>query len=180
MSEISVETRQILARYEDISAQHAARVNDIGEQFATDLARHDAEAAERDRLYAEQKPGIDAAHEAAKAEFARKQAEEQAKPTTWQRESKPTVLSFGDEEPRRPAPTPVPPVSQAPPAPPTAPEPTPTPARDRFLDFTVDEESAPQPGQPAQPAQSSRQPVKPRRPTPVEDDDDWSGRSWLR
>ncbi|MBM7770282.1 hypothetical protein JOD54_000486 [Actinokineospora baliensis] len=160
------ESRQVLARYEDIAAQHAARVNQIGEEFAADLAKHDAAAAERDRVAAEALPAINAAHEAAKAEFAKAQAEAaEEKATTWTRETRPTVLSFTAEDDG-----PTPPHTPEP-APRPAPAETPTWPRDQrpsVLSFAVEDEAPPPP---------------PRRqaPTPTDDqDDDWSGRSWVR
>ncbi|GAA2965487.1 hypothetical protein [Actinokineospora diospyrosa] len=150
------ESRQVLARYEDITAQYTARVNQIGEEFAAELANYDAIAAERDRVAVDALPAIEAAHEAAKAEFAKAQAEAAAeKATTWNRESRPTVMSFGSEE-DRPAPVP--------------PPPAPGEQRPSVLSFVADEEPAARPQPPRRPATD-----------PTDDqDDDWSGRSWVR
>ncbi|PPK69583.1 hypothetical protein V5P93_006772 [Actinokineospora auranticolor] len=173
MSDLTAETRLILAKYEDITAQYHARVNQVGEEFAAELTRTDAAAAERDRVLAEQRPAIDAAHEATKREAQERAAAEQQKAAAWTRETKSTVLSFGgdderpQERPERPRPVP-PPV--APPEP--APEARSTPAQ-RFLSFADDED---EPAPPPRPA------PKRQAPAPVEDDgdDDWSGRSWVR
>ncbi|SER78442.1 hypothetical protein [Actinokineospora terrae] len=167
------ETRQVLARYEDITAQYTARVNEIGEEFAAELASHDAEVAEQKRLAAEQQPSIDAAHEAAKEEFARAQAAAaEEKPTAWTRESRPTVLSFNTDEDH---PAPPPPAAPAPPSLPAVVVPEDRPAawprdqRPSVLSFEVDPFDDPAP------------PTPPRRPSPADDqDDDWSGRSWVR
>lgn len=106
---------------------------------------------------------------------------ETAQNNPWQaRESKPTVLAFGgeDEEGRKPRPVQPPAVSYPPvPPPPPGPEPQPqpAPAPNRFLAFEVDEEEA-------APRRPMPQP-QPRPATPAagdDEDDDYSGRSWVR
>ncbi|GLZ42107.1 hypothetical protein [Actinokineospora sp. NBRC 105648] len=186
--EMTLETRLILARYEDITAQYTARVNTIGEEFAAELARHDAEAAERDRLAAERQPAIEAAHQAAKEEYLRAKAEAEARPTPWVRENRPQVLSFSTED--DPAPDPVPrqaaPAFTPPPAftapagfaPPAAVElpqaPAPESSREHYLSIGSQDEDATPPRPP--------RPAPPRRAPAADDqeDDDWSGRSWVR
>ncbi|WP_026422431.1 hypothetical protein [Actinokineospora inagensis] len=145
------ESRLVLARYEDITAQYTARVDQVGEEFAAELARYDAAAAERDRAAAERLPAIDAAHEAAKQEAASRQVEE--KPTTWTRENRPTLMSFGDDEDR--------------PAPPPAPRPVPP--------VVAEEEQGAE-----QPRTRTRETRPAAWPTDDDQDDDWSGRSWVR
>lgn len=164
MFEAAPENRLILAKYEDITAQHTARVNEIGEEFAQQLAQADAEAAERARIAAEQLPEIEREHEAARAEALKAEQEAAPKPT-WARQERRTVLSFGgeDDEPvAQPAPA-------APRPPVVAPEPAPPPPESRrVLSFGLEDDEAAAP----------RRPGRARHAAP--DDEDWSGQSWMR
>jgi hypothetical protein len=179
MDDMTVETREILAKYEDITGEYNAKVNAIGEEFAQEMAKADAEAAERERIAAEQLLAI----EASKQESLRAQAEQTAaeKPPTWApRVTRPTVLSFGGNESDDDAPPPAPPISAPPPIPFTPPEPAPppaTPAPNRYLSFGVDDEEDERP----EPQPRAARPAPQRRPAVVsEEDDDWSGHSWVR
>ncbi|UVS82121.1 hypothetical protein [Actinokineospora sp. UTMC 2448] len=130
-----IPARDILARYEDITVRHGARVDEIGDEFAQRLAAADTEAAERARLAAEAQ---------AQAKLAAEQAEQapEAKPT-WERRQRPTVLSFGaeDETPAAAGPQPMVPPPPPPVAPPPAPEPPRRPVRSRVHSFgPVDDE----------------------------------------
>jgi hypothetical protein len=119
-------------------------------------------------------------------ELDRKAAEQQENERNpWQnRPARSTVLEFGSEdEERRPAPPtqPIPAQQQMPPAaafdgpPPPPPEPEPEPGpppKERVLSFGLeDEESEPAP---------PRRPASRPRPAASDDDEDWSGRSWMR
>jgi len=160
----------------------------IEQTFAEVLARSRHRAADiTDRLAAkqreleEQSERIKEEGKQLTQEMDRRVAEklESARNNPWQRgDSKPTVLAFGDEEDRPPAPAqPVTPQPAAP-SPPTQqaepdPEPAPEPAK-RFLSFEVDDEEAERARSiPAQPPRSAG-------PAAEDEDDDYSGRSWVR
>ncbi|WP_424189798.1 hypothetical protein ACOBQX_13870 [Actinokineospora sp. G85] len=174
--------RLILARYQDISDRHSAAVADIGEEFAAELAKQDALAAERAREAEEARPAADAAKAAAAAP---RQPEEEQKPA-WERPERQTLMTFGGDELREqagPAPVTTPiPAQQHPFPPPPAPE-SPRPvAPARYLSFGGEDEEALAPPPPA-----PEPPKPPRRAVRVEqsgsdepDDDDLSGHSWLR
>ena len=161
----------------------------IEQTFAEVLARSRHRAADiTERLAAKQRE-LEAQSERIKEEgkqltqeLDRRVAEklESARNNPWQRgDSKPTVLAFGDEEDRPPAPAqpavtpqpmaPSPPAQQAEPEP----EPEPEPAK-RFLSFEVEDDETerprPQPPQPSRPAAHAAE----------DEDDDYSGRSWVR
>jgi hypothetical protein len=171
----------------------------IEQAFAEVLARSRHRAADiTDRLAAKQREIAEASkrlteegRELSDALDRKVEAKKESARNPWQnRESKPTVLAFAadDEDERRPAaPQPVtqPAVSYPlPPPPAPAPEPEPAPAaRDRVLSFGVEDEEdsgyrAPTPPRPAAPPAPAAQP----RPSAAADDedDDWSGRSWVR
>ncbi|PWW64352.1 hypothetical protein DFQ13_103325 [Actinokineospora spheciospongiae] len=175
MNTVTEPNRAILAQYEDIAAQHTARVDGIGEEFAAELARQDALAAERARAAAEALPAAEAAREAARAP---QEPVEPSKPDWGPRQNRQVVMSFGDEELRAeaaPRTTPIP--VQA--APPTTPIPVPEPVREaqppRYLSFGGEEDEA----EAALPPRVQRRPVRPSRPAEP-DDDDLSGHTWMR
>ncbi|MBC6446313.1 hypothetical protein [Actinokineospora xionganensis] len=113
MDDMTIESRLILAKYEDIANEYHARVNNIGEDFAQEVKAREAEAAERDRIQAEMKPAIVAEKVASEQAYLREQAEKE-KNSTWEpREAKPKVLSFGGEELDDESAPPPPPAPQA-------------------------------------------------------------------
>jgi hypothetical protein len=142
-----------LAAHERALAERSAQLKQEGQQLTQDLDRQVAEKLE------------------------------QARNNPWQnRESKPTVLAFGgeDEDTRKPAPAqPVTPPAAAwtpPPQPKPAPEPEPAPSAQRFLSFEVEEDEA----ETRRPAPTQPQPTRPARAANDDEDDDYSGRSWVR
>lgn len=124
------------------------------------------------------------AEEIAAAEVAREAAEAEAAaaaPPVWAaRPSKPTVLSIGDDlEDAAPPPRPM---FAAPPVPqvaPQVPEPVVRPSTERYLSFGTEHDDIPETS--AEPVQLPPRPA-PRRggPAEPEEDDDWSGHSWVR
>jgi hypothetical protein len=174
LDENSPEVRLALAPYEDLTAQHNARMAEIGEEFAREMREYEKEAAERDRLAAEE---LAAKGDQIKAD------REAGPPEGWvpPREIKDRTMRFGEFEDEEQVPastwtTPTPPMG-FPPAPPI-PEPMPETPRITahqpvmsFGDFE-DEDAAPQP--PPTPPRSGG-----RRRLRDDDDEDMSGQSWL-
>lgn len=163
------------------------RIDQITEAGLRALDDAAEQAAEIDRVAAEEAARREEAIQASLDEAARKKAEreeqaaQQQPPSAWaNRPTRPTYLALGGEElqeHQRPAsplppPLPVPVPPAAPPEPPAAEPPREAP-RDRYLSFgSADEEGAP-------PARSPR--PAPTRPAPRDDeDDDWASRSWMR
>lgn len=172
MIEVDPKIEQTFA---DVLARSRQRAADITERVAA-----------KERELAEQSERIKREGQELTQELDRRVAEriEAASNNPWQsRESKPTVLAFGeeDEEGRKPvAPAAsTPPISYPQAPPPPAPEPEPEPAPEpskRFLSFDVEDEEVERP-RPVQP----QQPQSPARPAARDDDDDdYSGRSWVR
>jgi exonuclease VII large subunit len=168
----------------------------IEQAFAEVLARSRHRAADiTDRVAATQRSieerskQIQEEGQRLSAELDRKVAEKkEGERNPWQnRPARSTVLEFGaDDEQGRPAPPtqpipvqhPVPPGGFVAPPPPPAPEPT-APAMQPVLSFDFEDEDA-QPAAPVVEQAPPRRPPSRRRPADTDEDEDWSGRSWMR
>lgn len=154
--------------------EHGDRAAQIAKEFQAARAKQDAAAKEMDKLV---------------AEAAAKQQERRARepqPSPWsRREAKPNVMSIGEEFTEEAVTAPMPAQPQAmgmlpvpiPPEPPAAPPSMRPEERVLSLGYAGEEDSA-RDRQPSAPPPAAR-PRPVRRPGP-EDDDDMSGRSWMR
>jgi hypothetical protein len=188
--EHSAEVRAARAPFEELLAQHNARVAAIGEEFAGGLSASDKASAERDK---EQSQQLAAILEQEKQQ--QNGTAEQQPPNEWTApREKDTTISFGefdDEEHRDPkstwsAPTPPMGLPPLPPIPDPIPAPEPAPRAAalepmmRFGEF--EDEDAPPPQSPPRtpPPPPPPPPPRPGRRRRLQDeDDDMSGQTWL-
>jgi hypothetical protein len=164
-------------RLEDVTAsgmrefeEVQQRSAQVDEEFKAARAEYEAEAAAMDKLVADAKA----------AQQPKSDEDEQARTGPWaRRDAKPTIHAFGGEEfaedPRtEPTGIRVPPL-EAPPAPPPPAPPSPTGVEPvRELAFGYEDEDT---GAVAVPPDATRRPAPGPEPA---DDDDLSGRSWMR